>query len=104
MHVTNNIAFKEWAAICAALAEGRQSIIIRKGGIHEGREGFRVAHDEFWLFPTYVHEAAAGLIDDAQPLLERAAAVRPREGTLHLAQYAVFTDVFEVCDEAKLGK
>ena len=29
------IAFKEWAAVCRALASGRQSLIIRKGGIAE---------------------------------------------------------------------
>ena len=26
-------AFKEWAVICKALAEGRQALILRKGGI-----------------------------------------------------------------------
>ena len=35
-----SIAFKEWAIICEALGAGVQSIILRKGGIHEGREGF----------------------------------------------------------------
>lgn len=34
------IAFKEWDIVCKALEEGRQSLILRKGGIHEGREGF----------------------------------------------------------------
>ena len=33
---TCSIAFKEWAGVCAALAEGRQSLIVRKGGIAEG--------------------------------------------------------------------
>lgn len=103
MLVSNNMAFKEWAAICAALGEGRQSLIVRKGGIHEGRDGFRVAHGEFWLFPTYVHEAATGLEPDARGLLERVEAARPADGTLHLAQYAVVTDVVEVHDEALLA-
>ncbi|MGB0328251.1 MAG: DUF1802 family protein [Akkermansiaceae bacterium] len=49
------IAFKEWEVICEALESGRQSIILRKGGIHEGREGFSFAHDEFLLFPTRFH-------------------------------------------------
>ncbi|HEY3966306.1 MAG TPA: DUF1802 family protein [Planctomycetaceae bacterium] len=104
MLVSNNIAFKEWAAICAALGEGRQSLIIRKGGIHEGREGFRVAHGEFWLFPTYLHETAAGLESDARPFLERAEAARPTTGTLQLAHYAVVTDVFDVHDEGLLPR
>lgn len=48
-------AFKEWQVVCDALASGRQSILLRKGGIHEGREGFSFAHDSFFLFPTRFH-------------------------------------------------
>jgi hypothetical protein len=50
------IGFKEWALVCDALAAGKQSVIIRKGGIHEGRDGFRFEHPEFFLFPTLFHE------------------------------------------------
>lgn len=51
-------AFKEWQIICHALATGRQSIILRKGGIHEGRTGFSFAHESFYLFPTKFHAQA----------------------------------------------
>lgn len=47
--------FKEWQVVCDALASGRQSIILRKGGISEGREGFSFAEDSFFLFPTRFH-------------------------------------------------
>ena len=53
-----SIGFKEWAIVCEALGRGRQTIIIRKGGIAEGRDGFSFRHDEFFLFPTSFHEAA----------------------------------------------
>ncbi len=49
------IGFKEWQVVCDALASGRQSIILRKGGIHEGRQGFSFAHESFFLFPTRFH-------------------------------------------------
>lgn len=49
------IGFKEWQVVCEALASGRQSVILRKGGIHEGRQGFSFAHDSFFLFPTRFH-------------------------------------------------
>jgi hypothetical protein len=63
------IAFKEWAGVCAALAEGRQSLIVRKGGIAEGPRGFAPEHEVFWLYPTQVHQAEQGLrIDAALPL------------------------------------
>ena len=56
-----NVAFKEWALVCAALGRGEQSIILRKGGIAEGRAGFRFQHPEFLLLPTLFHEQAAKL-------------------------------------------
>ena len=60
------IAFKEWAGVCQALGEGRQSLIVRKGGIDEGPSGFTPEHQVFWLYPTYVHQAQQGLrIDPA---------------------------------------
>lgn len=50
------VAFKEWALVCEALRTGRQGIILRKGGIAEGREGFAFKHRDFLLFPTWFHE------------------------------------------------
>ncbi len=48
--------FKEWALVCEALGRGKQTILLRKGGIAEGREGFGFRHGEFFLFPTFFHE------------------------------------------------
>ena len=47
--------FKEWNVVCDAIGSGRQDIIFRKGGIHEGRAGFSFKHEEFFLFPTLFH-------------------------------------------------
>lgn len=54
-------AFKEWDAVCAALASGRQSLILRKGGIDEGPGGFAPEHAVFWLYPTNVHQGQQGV-------------------------------------------
>ena len=51
-----SIGFKEWALVCEALGDGRQTIILRKGGLAEGRDGFAFEHREFFLFPTFFHE------------------------------------------------
>ncbi|MHB1560240.1 MAG: DUF1802 family protein [Isosphaeraceae bacterium] len=58
-----SVAFKEWAGVCDALGAGRQSIILRKGGISEepGPGGFVPDHREFWLYPTFVHQSQQGL-------------------------------------------
>jgi hypothetical protein len=53
-----SVGFKEWAVVCEALGRRRQSIILRKGGIAEGRDGFSFKHGEFFLFPTWFHEQA----------------------------------------------
>src|SRR5215207_4611412 len=62
-------AFKEWTLICDALGRGEQSMIIRKGGIAEGRQGFRFQHSEFLLFPTLFHEQVAKLRVPPETLL-----------------------------------
>jgi hypothetical protein len=51
-----SIGFKEWSLVCDALGRGEQSIVLRKGGIAEGRDGFSFRHREFFLFPTFFHE------------------------------------------------
>ena len=56
-----SIGFKEWTLVCDALGSGVQSIIIRKGGIAEGRAGFRFQHPDFFIFPTLFHEQVAKL-------------------------------------------
>jgi hypothetical protein len=54
-----SVGFKEWALVCNALGRGMQSVILRKGGIAEGRSGFSFRHREFFLFPTFFHEQIA---------------------------------------------
>jgi hypothetical protein len=53
-----SVGFKEWALVCEALGRGEQTILLRKGGIAEGREGFGFRHSDFFLFPTFFHEQA----------------------------------------------
>lgn len=45
-------ALKEWAIVCKALEEGRQVLLLRKGGIMEYKQGFEIKHNKFLLFPT----------------------------------------------------
>ena len=59
-----SFGFKEWALVCASMLRGETSLIFRKGGIAEGRDGFRFQHDQFFLFPTFFHEQANRLRTD----------------------------------------
>jgi len=88
------IAFKEWAAVCSAIEGGRQTIILRKGGLAEQGGTFRPEHERFWLYPTHFHEQQQrGLKASALPLLEAVANDRPPEGTIRIS---AFCDVEQV--------
>ena len=54
-----------------ALGRGEQIVILRKGGIAEGRGGFRAEHDRFWLFPTRFHQQSEGVIESARERFEK---------------------------------
>ena len=82
------VAFKEWAAICRALATGRQDVIIRKGGIVEPGGEFRLDHRRFLLMPTFLHQSADQLIPAARDLLDHIDADRPPPGMVALTHEA----------------
>jgi hypothetical protein len=65
-------ALKEWSAAVHALLDGRQTILLRKGGIGEKR--FEVAAQEFLLFPTVAHSHAERVRPEHRDLLPAAAA------------------------------
>jgi hypothetical protein len=91
-----HVAFKEWAAVCRALALGRQAIILRKGGISEAGGSFEPEHHRFWLYPTYVHQQQGGLKADAAELVRAAQAERPPADILRLSHFAEVNAIYRV--------
>lgn len=91
-------AFKEWAVICRALAQGKQSLLLRKGGIAEPEGEFRIEHTRFWLYPTYFHQQEDGIKPDAKPLWEEAKAEQPPAGTVRLSHWAEVTGIYRIRD------
>jgi len=89
-------ALKEWAVICRALAEGRQALLIRKGGIAESGGEFEVEQRRFWLFPTYVHQQKDGIVPEAAPLLEQVDADRPPPGIVRLTHFAEAVGIYHI--------
>ncbi|MFV9633345.1 DUF1802 family protein [Mycobacterium neumannii] len=65
-------ALKEWSAAIHALLDGRQTVLLRKGGIHEKR--FAVTASRFLLFPTVAHSHAERVRAEHRDLLEVATA------------------------------
>lgn len=79
-------AFKEWKSVCDALERGDQTIILRKGGIAEGREGFLWQHQEFFLFPTAHHDHREQLKVDA--VADDASFAKPTDGRIEVRLHA----------------
>ena len=65
-------ALKEWSAAVHALLDGRQTVLLRKGGIHEKR--FAVTASRFLLFPTIAHSHGERVRPEHRDLLDDAAA------------------------------
>lgn len=52
------LALKEWGAVAHALLDGRQTLLLRKGGIHEKAFTLEGGGEAFVLFPTVAHSHA----------------------------------------------
>src|SRR5262245_56627718 len=87
MRSSDNRAYKEWAIVCRALAQGLQILILRKGGIAEGPRGFEVTDRQFFLFPTYLHQAPESVVPEWRD--ELASCVDPTPGRVSIRHYAI---------------
>lgn len=81
-------AFKEWSVVVDALARGEQIFILRKGGIHEGRQGFQMEHAEFALFPTLFHQQRESVIGPAQKRFDEISPFFAAPETLRIEYWA----------------
>ncbi|HVX03209.1 MAG TPA: DUF1802 family protein, partial [Nitrososphaera sp.] len=85
--------------------EGRQTVLLRKGGILEFRQGFEVKkHEKFMLFPTYEHQAKEHLQQDYAGKLDDVLREQPPAGTNLLTSYAEARLVREVSNPSVLKK
>ena len=82
------VAFKEWAVIVDALGRGEQILILRKGGISEGRGGFKIEHPEFLFFPTLFHQQRESVLSSAQIRFDEISKKFPSPEILRLEFFA----------------
>jgi hypothetical protein len=105
-------ALKEWAIVCKALEEGRQVLLLRKGGILEYRQGFEIKHNKFLLFPTFEHQSKEYIqpdyIDNIDIMLQYPLTNHyhptANSGKNRLTSYAKVIDVKEVNDKSIIRK
>src|SRR5258705_11435949 len=95
------VALKEWASVCSALDEGRQIILLRKGGILEAIGGFELEHPQFFLFPTYLHQNAQML---KGPERKRLVTMTEEPAQITLSSAATVTDILRLRDRAQMDR
>ena len=96
------VALKEWAVACEALGQGRQVILLRKGGIREEQKHFRVEHEEFLLFPTFEHQRPELVKPVARADLARILAERSALERVEIRYWARVARRFSVSESAEL--
>jgi len=94
-----NVALKEWASVCSALEEGRQIILLRKGGILEAIGGFELEHPQFFLFPTYLHQSAQMLKEHER---NRLVQLDAEPAQIVLSSAATVTDIIRLRDRRQM--
>ena len=104
MKKENHIAFKEWAAIVQALSEGKQILIIRKGGIREETGEFQLEHNEFFLFPTFEHQNPEDLKPQAHGYLKKALLEQPKKNQIPIRYYAEVQKIIRMENEADISR
>ena len=96
-------ALKEWAAVEQILGTGGVTVLLRKGGLWERREGFEMEHRQFWLFPTLYHQNPHELKPELAWALESARAAHPGGDRVRLDHFATVADAFRLEDAGTLS-
>lgn len=93
------IALKEWATVCQALEDGRQVLLLRKGGIYESAGEFELENRQFMLFPTYLHQN----LDMLKPAAHTGFEPRSAEpAQVRLSAAGVVTDIVQLQSRAQM--
>ena len=71
---------KEWATVVKALENGKQTVILRKGGILETASGFNIESKKFFLIPTCEHQEPKHVKPEYHGFLEQVLNNKPDEG------------------------
>lgn len=94
-----HVGLKEWAAVCSALGDGRQILLLRKGGIHESAGKFELEHSQFAFFPTWLHQDP-GMVKPADQGRVHRLAAEPAQVELSLAGQV--TDILPLQSRAQM--
>lgn len=99
------MTLKEWAVAVKALEQGKQILILRKGGIREETRKFQVESDSFYLYPTYEHQKKRLLKKEYRPDLDKTLeGWTPDQNEVQIASYAKLEKDILLEDEADVSR
>ncbi|MBW5447767.1 DUF1802 family protein [Cohnella sp. CFH 77786] len=99
------IALREWAVAVRALEEGRQAIVLRKGGIAEETREFRLESNRFYLFPSFEHQKPHLIKPEASETLAATQAEAAEfPGKVRITSYAEVVEDIEITDAETLRR
>jgi hypothetical protein len=101
--ISTTCALKEWAVVVRALEAGEQLVILRKGGISEVGNEFKIEFPEFLFYPTYEHQKADSLLSAFVPALQRIQEEAPPSSVVRISSFARVTDSFDILNEAQIS-
>lgn len=94
---------QEWAVCCRALAEGRITLTVRKGGIHErGGRLFVLEQQRFALMPTHLHQDATRVLPAFAGAYFDAVAADPQPGVITITCWAEAMRIWKIGDLARV--
>ena len=80
--------------MCRALFDGRQSVLLRKGGIIEETRDFALVERRFLLYPTYEHQDLGSVQEPYRESFARSLASRPPDDVVRIDAWAEVTNLF----------
>lgn len=99
---TTKHALKEWAVAVNALEQGKTIMLLRKGGIKEASNRFKVAHEQVLLYPTYEHQQADLLKAEYANQVEPVSSGWHPE-TVRIGSWGIITDILQVSEQSALS-
>ena len=92
-------ALKEWDFLISALLQGRQALLLRKGGILESENQFELEHPRFLFYPTFIHQDPLHLKPELRQNLPHE---RTEPEKITLRGHAEVAEILEVPSRAQL--
>ncbi|XEC96421.1 DUF1802 family protein [Paenibacillus tarimensis] len=99
------VVLKEWAVAIEALLEGRQIMLLRKGGIVEETRDFQLISPSFYLMPTYEHQRKELLKPQYQAMLDQTLeGWSPQDTHVSIRAFGEVTETIEIVDQERLDR